>query len=100
MEDSQSRPKRKKADVTASITQGVGKVSVEKKDLDEIVAFVKKNRPRSLTAGERLDILLLHRYEHAEKERNNDPGTPIEAPQISKTISKMLRRNIGVVAEV
>ena len=40
------------------------------------------------------------RYEHAEKERNNVLGTPIEALQISATIAKMLRGNVGVVTEV
>ena len=47
-------------------------MSVDKEFLDNIVAFVKKNRERALTTAERLDILLLQgflRYEPLKKKR-------------------------------
>ena len=42
--------------------KSIGKVSVGKDLLDEVVSFVKSNRARALSQVERMDILLLQSW--------------------------------------
>ena len=42
--------------------KSIGKVSVGKDLLDEVVSFVKSNRARALSQVEQMDILLLQAY--------------------------------------
>ena len=66
------------------------------------MAFAKKNRRRVLSSDEQIDILLLQgflRYEHIKNQKKNGPRRPIKAPQVSKRISKILRRKEQLVKE-
>ena len=83
--------------------KSIGKVSVGKDLLDEVVSFVKSNRARALSQVERMDILLLQaylRHEHEEKQKKMGSGQQVTAPKISKTIAKMLRRKESLVKNV
>ena len=98
-----ARSKRLKIDAEYTEATNIGSMSVDKDYLDYIVTFAKKNRERALISAEQLDILLLQgflHHEHMEKQKKNGPGRPIKAPQISKRISKMLRRKEEQVKEI
>lgn len=62
----------------------------------QVHAFVKKQRPRSLTYGEKLDILELHRHvrlQHLEHLSQNANKKKRKAPAYSAEIAKMLGRS-------
>lgn len=97
-----SKSKRKHADISIE-RASIGKIHVDKTLLDKIVAFAKSNRRRSLCAGERMDILLLHaylRYEHEEKKKKMGSTRRIAAPKVSETIAKIFRRKVCLVKDV
>ena len=97
------RSKRTKLNVENNPGRSIGKVEVNQDFLDKIVSFAKANRPRALTSFERVDILLLQgylRHEHEKKQTKVGPGRRIAAPEVSRTIAKMLRRQEELVKNV
>ena len=100
--DADAPSKRPKLDRIYTETMQIGNAPVDKEHLDQIVAFTKKNRGRALSSDEQIDILLLQgflRYEHIKNQKKNGPRRPIKAPQVSKRISKILRRKEQLVKE-
>ena len=69
----------------------------------ELIDFVKKNRPRALTREERLDILLLQhhlRKSHQEKQQKVGPGRKVQSARATEEISKILHRKQQLVNEI
>jgi len=86
-----------------SVRKSIGKVVIDEELYGKIVSFVKKNRPRSLTAEERLDVLLLQahmRHEHEKAKKKNGPGHHVKAPHISRKIAKSLRQDKQLVKSI
>ena len=95
--------KRNSTDEDYSIRKIIKKVVVDDELCNKIVSFLKKNRQRSLTAKERLDILLLQghiRYEHEEDKNKHGSGRPMKTSQFSRKVSKNLRRDEQLVKSV
>ena len=83
--------------------KSIWKVVVDDEFYNKILSFVKKNRPRSLKAEERLDILFLQgriRHEHEEDKKKHGPGRPVKAPQFSRKVAKSLRRDEELVKSI
>ena len=53
----------------SSTQKGIGKVVVDDELYGKVVSFVKKNRPRSLNAEERMDILILQDHMRRKYEK-------------------------------
>ena len=83
--------------------KSIGKVVVDDELFNNIASFVKKNRLRSLTAEERLDILLLQghiRHRHEGDKEKHRPGRPVKTPQFSRIVAKSLRRDEQLVKSI
>ena len=79
------------------------KVEVNDEELEEVVKFVKKNRPNVITLGEKYDILLLQaklRNEHLHKLRVLSPGNKGTKCRATERVSTYLHRQKELVGGI
>jgi hypothetical protein len=89
--------------ITLPLTPRKRKVEVDDEELEEVVKFVKKNRPNVITLGEKYDILLLQaklRNEHLHKLRVLSPGRKSTKCRATERVSTYLHRQKELVGGI
>lgn len=79
------------------------KLDITQEFIDTMVAWVKKQRGRILTAEEKYDILLLQaklRLRQKIRKQKNGPGRKSEAQDITKEVAELLNRKAALVGEI
>ena len=103
-EEEVARPTRRSAVLATQRLSAPRRIRVKftKEFADEIVSFVKQNRPRALTFEEKLDTLLLQKHlrqKHLEHLSKNKNGYKRNAPRYSEQVAEILQRGKNTVAE-
>jgi transposase len=79
------------------------RVIVDHDRYDEVVRYIKKNRPRALTREEKMDILMAQarlRYEHYLSQQKAGPGQKVKSANATQTVMRQLGRAKPVVLDV
>lgn len=89
--------------LTRAMNDRYVRVVVDHDRYQEVVRYVKKNRPRALSREDKLDILMAQsrlRYEHYLSQQKAGPGQKVRSANATKTVMRLLGRAKPVVLDV